>query len=113
MKRKRQKNTKKKPFWWTKKNRRWSGPKKGETHIFFPPFLGEFPHFLAVGKNGGNFWEMGDTGPCGPCSEIHYYRGDDISNQDSTGVNSSDVFLDLWILLYLSTPRYVGDMEGC
>ena len=46
-----------------------------------------------------NFWEMGETGPCGPCSEIHYFIGDDLDEQDAKGVNNSDQYLELWNLL--------------
>ena len=48
---------------------------------------------------------MGETGPCGPCSEIHYYVGDDTSNQDPSGVNSSDQYWELWNLVFIQNNR--------
>jgi len=52
-----------------------------------------------------NFWEMGETGPCGPCSEIHYYVGDDPENQDASGVNNTDVYWELWNLVFIQNNR--------
>ena len=59
-----------------------------------------------------NFWEMAETGPCGPCSEIHYYVGDDPSNQDATMVNHSSEYWELWNLVFIQYNRLKdGSME--
>ncbi len=59
-----------------------------------------------------NFWEMAETGPCGPCSEIHYYVGDDPSNQDATMVNHSPEYWELWNLVFIQYNRLKdGSME--
>ncbi len=52
-----------------------------------------------------NFWEMGESGPCGPCSEIHYYVGDDPENQSAAGVNVSDEYWELWNLVFIQNER--------
>ena len=53
-----------------------------------------------------NFWEMGDTGPCGPCSEIHYYLGKDLSQQNVDSlVSDSDDFVEIWNLVFIQYDR--------
>jgi len=52
-----------------------------------------------------NFWEMGETGPCGPCSEIHYYDGPDISKMKAEGVNAEPAFKELWNLVFIQNNR--------
>ena len=52
-----------------------------------------------------NFWEMGETGPCGPCSEIHYFVGEDIEKQDAQGVNVSEDYWELWNLVFIQYNR--------
>src|SRR3954454_13386277 len=56
-----------------------------------------------------NFWAMGDTGPCGPCSEIFYDHGDHIpggppGSPDSEG----DRFIEIWNLVFMQYEQLVG-----
>ena len=57
-----------------------------------------------------NFWSMGETGPCGPSSEIHYYQGSDSASQRPEGVNSDDD--DYWELWNLVFVQYNRDEQG-
>src|SRR5215467_11259348 len=57
-----------------------------------------------------NFWAMGDTGPCGTSSEIHYYQGLDVNAQKAGGINSDDNnYIELWDLVFM---QYNRDAQG-
>jgi len=53
-----------------------------------------------------NFWQMGDTGPCGPCSEIFYDQGEEHfnSSEDVMG-GEGDRFLEIWNLVFMQYER--------
>ena len=59
-----------------------------------------------------NFWAMGETGPCGPCSEVHIDQGPhfDCPDPDNCGVDCDcDRFLELWNLVFMQSNR---DTDG-
>ena len=53
-----------------------------------------------------NFWAMGDTGPCGPCSEIFYDHGDDVAGgPPGTPEEDGDRFIEIWNLVFMQYDR--------
>ena len=53
-----------------------------------------------------NFWSMGDTGPCGPCSEIFYDHGPDVAGgPPGTAEEDGDRYIEIWNLVFMQYDR--------
>lgn len=72
-----------------------------------------------IGDNKGeryasdNFWAMGDTGPCGPCTEVFYDHGEHIwGGPPGTPEEDGDRFIEIWNLVFMQYNRHKdGTME--
>ena len=68
--------------------------------------IGISPDRLSRLGDEENFWTMGDTGPCGPCSEIYYDHGPDLKgNPPAIGSDTGDRYVEIWNLVFTQFDR--------
>ncbi|MEP6391724.1 MAG: alanine--tRNA ligase [Halioglobus sp.] len=69
-----------------------------------------FPRDRISRLDEDNFWQMGDTGPCGPCSEIFYDHGPDVAGGPPGSENDDlDRYVEIWNLVFM---QYNRDQSG-
>ncbi|WP_298775917.1 alanine--tRNA ligase [uncultured Shewanella sp.] len=76
-------------------------------------------NLIRIGDNKGsayasdNFWQMGDTGPCGPCTEIFYDHGEHIwGGRPGTPEEDGDRFIEIWNIVFMQYNRQAnGEMH--
>lgn len=60
-----------------------------------------------------NFWQMGDTGPCGPCSEIFYDHGEHIPGGPPGSADADgDRFIEIWNLVFMQYEQVAGGVRN-
>jgi len=81
-------------------------PKDEEAYVIWRDIVGVPEDRIESKGMADNFWSMGDTGPCGPCTEIHYDRG---PNHKSFTMDESEIegdrVIEIWNLVFMQYER--------
>ncbi len=81
-------------------------PRDAEAFDIWTKEIGVSPDRILEGDAKDNFWSMGDTGPCGPCSEIMYDRGDAFGE---ASLENGERFFEVWNLVFM---QYMVESPG-